>query len=246
MRIPTLAAALVSVTAFQSSSHEPRRLSTQLTAASKKSDSFISRQSFLATTIGAACATALTPTPSFAEEATVFQLPSGLKYLELKPGSGASPRYGQLCSIAYKAYIKLPSSKDNPNPSPQQFETCNGYLLKHGNGRTISGLDEGLHTMQVGGTRRLLIPPKLGFVDIGLGPVPEYPWDRQKLNGLLNDMVKYSGGTLIYEVTLLSVLDDEADQGYYEDASLTPEDFDTLRRNLQRKGAAARAATPST
>ena len=90
--------------------------------------------------------------------------------------------------------------------------------------------------MRVGGVRRILIPPKLGFVDAGLGPLPDSPWNRFRLNQLLDDMVTVAGGTLIYQVKLLQVLDDEADQGYYSDNSLTPQDFETLRENLRRKG----------
>ena len=176
------------------------------------------------------------------EEQQVLKLPSGLKYIDLNPGTGPSPIYGQLCSIAYKGYIKLPASKEDANPQPQMFGQSNGYLLKHGNGRTISGLDQGLHTMQVGGTRRLIIPAKLGYVTTGLGPLPPSPWDRFRLNALLDDMVRLQGGNLVFEVTLLSVIDDEADQGYYNDGSLSPEDFDTLRTNIQRKAQNAREA----
>lgn len=169
------------------------------------------------------------------DEIPVFKTASGLKYIDLQVGTGVSPKYGQLCSIQYAAYIKLPASAKNPNPKPQLFEKQSAYLLKHGNGRTIPGLDEGLHTMQVGGKRRLLIPPKLGYIENGLGPIPEYPWDRNKLNSLLTSMIEQSGGTVIFEVALLSAIDDEADQGYYSDDSLSPEDFDTLRKNLQKK-----------
>lgn len=105
----------------------------------------------------------------------------------------------------------------------------------------IPGLDEGLHTLQVGGTRRLLIPPKLGYIESGLGPMPPYPWQRNRLNQLLDDMIRLRGGTLIVEVTLLAVGDDDADQGYYQDDSLSPEDFETLKNNIQRKAAAAAA-----
>jgi hypothetical protein len=180
--------------------------------------------------------------PVIAQGIPVMKTKSGLKYLDLEPGTGPSPQYGQLVSFSYQAYVKLPSSKNNPNPKPELYETVPAYLIKHGNGRTIAGLDEGLHTMKVGGKRRLLIPPKLGYVDSGLGPLPEYPWDRRKLNRLLSQMVEVAGGTLIFEVQLLSVLTDEADQGYYQDDSLSPEDFQTLRDNLQKNLLDKRAA----
>ena len=171
----------------------------------------------------------------------MFKTSSGLKYIDLVPGTGPTPQYGQLVSIAYTSYIKLPPSQENANPQPQQFDHQSSYLLKHGNGRMIPGLDEGLHTLQVGGTRRLLIPPKLGYIESGLGPMPPYPWQRNRLNQLLDDMIRLRGGTLIVEVTLLAVGDDDADQGYYQDDSLSPEDFETLKNNIQRKAAAAAA-----
>ena len=203
------------------------------------------RRDLLSTTVAAVVGTASVLTQragaAFAADEEVGSLPvvktaSGLKYIDLVPGTGSSPAYGNLVSIAYNAYIKLPTNSRNYNTQPQKFDQDAGYLIKHGNGRTIAGLDEGLHTMRVGGKRRILIPPKLGFVDTGLGPLPEMPWNRYKLNSMLDQMVELAGGTVIYEVTLLSVIQDEADQGYYSDASLTPEDFATLRENLRIKG----------
>ena len=172
----------------------------------------------------------------------VLKTSSGLKYIDIIPGTGMSPMYGNLCSISYTAYVKLPTNSNSNNnrpkytTKPQKYDHCDGYLIKHGNGRMIAGLDEGLHTMKVGGTRRLLIPPKLGFVDVGLGPLPDMPWNRYQLNQLLDQMIELSGGTMIYEVTLLSVIPDEADLGYYTDASLSPQDFATLRDNLRSSG----------
>lgn len=194
----------------------------------------------------AAIAAATTTAAALADETTsqtkLLQLPSGLKFIDLKEGTGPTPEYGQLCSIAYKGYIKLPASKDNANPHPQLFGQSPAYLLKHGNGRTIAGLDQGLHTLRVGGTRRLIIPAKLGYTQTGLGPLPPSPWDRFRLNNLLDDMVKYQGGNLVFEVTLLSAIDDEADQGYYSDGSLSPEDFETLKLNIQRKAQDAKSS----
>lgn len=170
------------------------------------------------------------------EGVTMYKTGSGLKYLELEPGTGPSPRYGQLCAIEYTGYMKLPTESQ-----PQKFDS-NSFLIKHGNGRVIAGLDEGIHTMKVGGKRRLIIPPKLGYVQSGLGPIPELPWNRWSLNNLLDKMIAQRGGNLVFEVELKSVIDDEADQGYYEDASPTPEEFEKLKLNFQEKNAAANVA----
>lgn len=198
-----------------------------------------SRRQVLSTAAAALVGAAGIPSnaePNKNDEVQAFATPSGLKYIDLKEGEGdVTPRYGQLLSIKYTGYIKL------PNSDKEKFDSST-FLVKHGNGRTVPGLDEGLHTMKAGGVRRLIIPPKLGYVEVGLGPLPESPLARYKLSNLLEDMVEQRGGNVIFDVELKSFIDDEADQGYYEDASLTPEQFDTLRTNLQKKASDAQKA----
>lgn len=160
----------------------------------------------------------------------VVKTQSGLKYIELEEGtSSRTPQYGQLCVISYTGYLQLP--KDN---KMQKFGSQSAFVLKHGNGKLIAGLDEGLHTMKRGGRRRIIIPPKLGFVQSGLGPLPELPWERSALNNLLTKMVEQRGGNLIYDVQLERFFDDEADQGYYGDDEISPEEFAELNRRLNR------------
>jgi len=96
--------------------------------------------------------------------------------------------------------------------------------------------------MRVGGSRRIIIPPKLGYVETGLGPVPESFYARFQLNRLLDEMVQSRNGRLIFEVEMLSAFDDEADQGYYGDKSLSPDQFNTLRQNIERSQREAKAA----
>lgn len=160
----------------------------------------------------------------------VFKTSSGLQYIELAEGNSPTPRYGQLLSIKYTGYLKLPNKANK-----EKFDS-DEFLVKHGNGRTIAGLDEGLHTMREGGKRRIIIPPKLGFTDSALGPVPVSPFARLKLNSLLEEMVKVRGGNLIYDVELVKIVTDEADQGYYEDSTLTEDEFELLKANIQKSG----------
>jgi FKBP-type peptidyl-prolyl cis-trans isomerase len=170
---------------------------------------------------------------------TVFKTKSGLQYIDLVEGTGISPKYGNFVSISYKAYIKLPDIKGKTSKL-DQFDADYAYLVKHGNGRTVPGLEEGIHTMKVGGKRRIIIPPKLGYVTGGLGPIPPGPYGRWKLNHLLDKMIEVKGGNLVFDVEIRSVIEDEADQGYYDDESLSPEDFNTLRQNLERSQQEAR------
>lgn len=167
------------------------------------------------------------------EGVTMYKTTSGLKYIELEAGdsSSPSPKYGQLCIISYTAYLKLPNQSDK-----EKFDAAASYVLKHGNGRMVPGLDEGLHTMKKGGLRRIIIPPKLGFVSSGLGPLPEMPWNRFRLNRLIDTMIAQQGGNLVYDVRLLNFFDDEADQGYYEDEELSRDDFEEIKRRLNRGG----------
>jgi TATA-box binding protein (TBP) (component of TFIID and TFIIIB) len=47
-------------------------------------------------------------------------------------------------------------------------------------------------------------------------------------------MVAQRGGNVVIDVTLRSAIDDEADQGYYQDESLSPEQLEALQNRLQQ------------
>ncbi|CAM9721529.1 unnamed protein product, partial [Phaeothamnion confervicola] len=162
---------------------------------------------------------------------------NGVKYFDFKAGDGPEPQWGQLVSISFVLYartspdgqlVKIDSSDANHEP----------YLFKHGNGRQIKGLEEGLHSMRVGGRRRIVIPPRLGYTVPGLGPFPASPWSRRNLNGMLEKLASRPGsGELVVDVELLTTIDDDADQGYYGDDSLTLEELQEVMRKEEGREA---------
>lgn len=104
--------------------------------------------------------------PSSADsDKEVVTTPSGLKYLELVEGTGATPNAGQTVFVHYTGTLedgkKFDSSRDRNQP----------FSFKLGMGQVIKGWDEGLSTMRVGGSRRLIIPPELGYGTRGAGGV---------------------------------------------------------------------------
>ncbi|MEH2081890.1 MAG: FKBP-type peptidyl-prolyl cis-trans isomerase [Nostoc sp.] len=98
-------------------------------------------------------------------DANAITTPSGLKYVELKEGTGATPKPGQTVEVHYVGTLedgtKFDSSRDRGQP----------FSFKIGAGQVIKGWDEGLSTMKVGGRRQLIIPPELGYGARGAGGV---------------------------------------------------------------------------
>ncbi|MCW6035706.1 FKBP-type peptidyl-prolyl cis-trans isomerase [Spirulina subsalsa FACHB-351] len=90
---------------------------------------------------------------------------SGLQYEEIVEGTGASPQKGQTVVVHYTGTLengqKFDSSRDRGQP----------FSFKIGVGQVIKGWDEGVGTMKVGGQRKLIIPPELGYGARGAGGV---------------------------------------------------------------------------
>jgi FKBP-type peptidyl-prolyl cis-trans isomerase len=106
--------------------------------------------------------------------------PTGLKYVDEVIGTGEKPRLGRTVVVHYTGTLtdgtKFDSSVDRGQP----------YEFRIGTGSVIRGWDEGILSMQVGGKRKLIVPPDLGYGAQAKNKIPP-------------------NSTLIFEVELLGV-----------------------------------------
>jgi FKBP-type peptidyl-prolyl cis-trans isomerase FkpA len=123
--------------------------------------------------------------PTFAptlgvDESALVTAESGLRYQDVKVGAGEAARAGQRVRVHYTGWLpdgkKFDSSKDRDQP----------FEFPLGGGKVIQGWDLGVAGMKVGGVRKLVIPPMLGYGARAIGPIP-------------------ANSTLVFDVELLAV-----------------------------------------
>ena len=108
---------------------------------------------------------------------------SGLQFIDIVQGKGEAPKPSQTVVVHYTGWLesdgtKFDSSVDRGTP----------FSFTIGEGQVIGGWDEGVATMQVGGKRRLIIPPDLAYGEAGAG------------GGAIS-----SNATLIFDVELMEI-----------------------------------------
>lgn len=105
---------------------------------------------------------------------------------DLVAGAGPPVVAGRSLSVAYTGWLYDVSAPENKGTMFDSATTANPYTFVIGLGRVIAGWDQGLLGMQVGGLRRIIIPPELGYGSSGTGAIP-------------------GNATLIFEIELLAM-----------------------------------------
>jgi FKBP-type peptidyl-prolyl cis-trans isomerase len=111
-----------------------------------------------------------------------------LEKVDLQVGTGAEIAAGQRAVVQYTGWLYEASA---PDKKGKQFDSSkNGgqpFKFVIGAGQVIKGWDQGVAGMKVGGSRRLTIPPELGYGDAGAGGVIP------------------PGATLVFDVDLIAI-----------------------------------------
>jgi FKBP-type peptidyl-prolyl cis-trans isomerase len=125
------------------------------------------------------------------DEAAQAALPEEVEELvinDMKTGDGEVVIAGQTAVVHYTGWLYDPAA---PEGKGRKFDSSRDrgtpFKFSVGAGQVIRGWDQGVAGMQVGGERRLLIPPELGYGERGAGGVIP------------------GGATLVFDVELVDV-----------------------------------------
>ena len=100
--------------------------------------------------------------PSLGVDLTLMtKTASGLYFLDVIVGTGAAATAGSSATVHYSGWLT----------NGVRFDT-GSYTFRLGRGQAIDGFDEGVLGMQVGGKRRIVVTPSLGYGDGGAGSIP--------------------------------------------------------------------------
>ncbi len=124
-----------------------------LTAACGKDDTNKPASSSSASPLGAAC------------QSNETCLDDGLRYQDVKVGTGAEAKKGDTVKVTYVGMLDDGTVFDASKNHPPGY-----FPFKLGAGEVIQGWDEGVPGMKVGGERKLTIPPELGYGSAGYPP----------------------------------------------------------------------------
>ena len=95
-----------------------------------------------------------------------------LQKTDLAPGSGPEIKAGQNALVHYTGWLYDAAAPENKGTKfDSSLDRNEPFEFPVGGGMVIKGWDEGVAGMKVGGKRRLVIPPEMGYGARGAGGV---------------------------------------------------------------------------
>jgi FKBP-type peptidyl-prolyl cis-trans isomerase FkpA len=108
--------------------------------------------------------------------------------IDLTVGTGRQAAVGNHASVYYTGWLYSATATDNKGRQFDSLTSGAGYPVVVGVGQVIKGFDQGLVGLAVGGKRRIIIPPSLGYGATAAGSIP-------------------ANSTLVFEIELVSLTD---------------------------------------
>jgi peptidylprolyl isomerase len=106
------------------------------------------------------------PTPSQFGVYDQYKNNATALYIDTKPGTGKAVAKGSVVTMQYRGWLT------NGKEFDETYARGKAFTFTEGSGTVIDGVAEAIFGMKVGGSRRLIIPPTVGYGAAGKDPIP--------------------------------------------------------------------------
>ncbi|XP_047332166.1 peptidyl-prolyl cis-trans isomerase FKBP19, chloroplastic [Impatiens glandulifera] len=138
---------------------------------------------------------------------------SGLQYKDLRTGAGPAPKIGETVVVDWDGYTigyygRIFEARNKTKGGSFEGNDKDFYKFKVGSQQVIPAFEEAISGMTIGGVRRIIVPPELGYPDNDfnkLGPRPTTFSGQRALDFVLRNQGLIDK-TLLFDIELLKII----------------------------------------
>ncbi|XP_061359473.1 peptidyl-prolyl cis-trans isomerase FKBP19, chloroplastic [Gastrolobium bilobum] len=138
---------------------------------------------------------------------------SGLQYKDLRPGSGPKPKKGETVVVDWDGYTigyygRIFEARNKTKGGSFEGDDKDFFKFKIGSQEVIPAFEEAVSGMALGGIRRIVVPPELGYPENDFnksGPRPTTFSGQRALDFVLRNQGLIDK-TLLFDIELLKIV----------------------------------------
>nr|XP_043640246.1 peptidyl-prolyl cis-trans isomerase FKBP19, chloroplastic [Erigeron canadensis] len=138
---------------------------------------------------------------------------SGLQYKDLRPGNGPTPKKGDIVVVDWDGYTigyygRIFEARNKTKGGSFEGDDKSFYRFRLGTHEVIPAFEEAVMGMSLGGIRRIIVPPDLGYPDNDYnksGPRPTTFSGQRALSFVLKNQGLIDK-TLLFDIELLNII----------------------------------------
>jgi FKBP-type peptidyl-prolyl cis-trans isomerase len=112
-----------------------------------------------------------------------------VRFADVIVGAGAAPQDGCRVTIAFSGRLAAKNGWLFATQTPEE-----PFTFRLDDANVVPGLSAAVRSMRVGGVRRAVVPPSLGFQSEAMQPIPSEFWQRRRLYGTIFNPTRIANG----------------------------------------------------
>jgi len=125
-----------------------------------------------------------------------------LKIIDFRKGEGNSPQWGDILKVNFVIYLFENGKLEKIDSTYDRKES---FLFKHGNGQMADGFEEAIHSMNIGGKRRIVLSKNDLYTQFGFGPIIPSFNRRNKIFNKKEIKRAKNNSSIIFDIELLDI-----------------------------------------